>query len=132
MTTPTTTTLIGFLGKNREIRDTRERTTTTTVYNQVIDGEEEIEVRIPSRTYMKLSLATHLRTASGIETRWHDLILWSPDRDAFLARKGDQVRVTGRFEEYCFETTSGETRAGVHFVVQTFRFLRRKIRCEAA
>jgi single-stranded DNA-binding protein len=131
MSNPTTT-LIGFLGKDRETRTTRERTYTKTVHNKVIDGEEEIEVHVPSRTYMKLSLATHERTASGTATRWNDLILWSPSPEAFQARKGDQIEVTGRREEYEFETAEGETRTGVHFVVQSLRFLRRKIRHQAA
>jgi single-stranded DNA-binding protein len=128
----TLATLKGFLGKNRETRTTRERTYTKTVHNDVIDGEEEIEVYVPSRTYMKLSLATHERTADGISTRWHDLIFWQPSLEAFLARKGDQIQVTGRVEEYEFTTDQGETRTGVHFVVQSLRFLRRKIRQEAA
>ena len=126
------TTLKGFLGKNRETRTTRERTYTKTVFNDVIDGEEEIEVYVPSRTYMKLSLATHERTADGTATLWHDLILWQPSREAFLARKGDQIQVTGYVEEYEITTEQGETRTGVHFVVQSLRFLRRKIRQEAA
>ena len=128
----TFTTLKGFLGKNRETRHTRERTYTKTVHNDVIDGEEEIEVHVPSRTYMKLSLATHERTAAGPATRWHDLILWQPAPEAFLARKGDQIQVTGYVEEYEITTDQGETRTGVHFVVQSLRFLRRKIRQEAA
>ena len=128
----TFTQLTGFLGKNRETRTTRERTYTKTVHNDVIDGEEEIEIYVPARTYMKLSLATHERSATGPITRWHDLILWQPSPEAFLARKGDQIRVTGRVEEYEFTTDQGETRTGVHFVVQSLRFLRRKIRQEAA
>ena len=131
MSNPTTT-LIGFLGKDRETRTTRERTYTKTVHNKVIDGEEEIEVHVPARTYMKLSLATHERTASGPVTRWNDLILWDPSPESFQARKGDQIQVTGRREEYEFQTAEGDTRTGVHFVVQSLRFLRRKIRHQAA
>ncbi len=132
MSAPQTSSLIGFLGKDREIRTTRERTYTRTVHNKVIDGDEEIEVHTPSRTYMKLSLATHERSASGTVTRWHDVIIWNPSREASLARKGDQIQVTGRREEYEFQTAEGETRTGVHFVVESLRFLRRKIRHEAA
>jgi len=132
MNAPQTSTLIGYLGKDREIRFTRERTYTKTVHNKVIDGDEEIEVHTPSRTYMKLSLATHERSASGTATRWHDLIVWNPSPEASLARKGDQIEVTGRREEYEFQTAEGETRTGVHFVVESLRFLRRKIRHEAA
>ncbi|HEX3532052.1 MAG TPA: single-stranded DNA-binding protein [Thermoanaerobaculia bacterium] len=131
MSNPTTI-LIGFLGKDRETRTTRERTYTKTVHNKVIDGDEEIEVHLPSRTYMKLSLATQERSATGPVTHWHDLILWNPSAEAFLARKGDQIKVTGRREEYEFETADGETRTGVHFVVQSLRFVHRKIRQQAA
>ena len=126
----TLTQLTGFLGKDREIRFTRERTYTKTVHNDIIDGDEEIEVHVPSRTYMKLSLATHTRTASGIVTRWHDLILWQPEPHAFLARKGDRVEVTGYVEEYEITTEDGITRTGTHFVVQSLRFLRHKIHQE--
>jgi len=132
MSAPQTRTLIGFLGKDREIRITRERTYTKTVHNKVIDGDEEIEVHVPSRSYMKLSLATHERSASGTVTRWHDLIVWNPSPEASLARKGDQIEVTGRLEEYEFETADGEIRTCVHFVVASLRFLRRKIRHQAA
>ena len=132
MTTPTSLTLIGYLGKDRETRQTRERTYTKTVHNPVIDGDEEIEIRVPSRTYLKLSLATHERTASGPLTRWHDLIFWRPERQILMARKGDHIQVTGRFEEYQMETAEGDTVCRRHFVVETFRFLRMKIRAEAA
>jgi single-stranded DNA-binding protein len=132
MTTPTSLTLIGYLGKDREIRHTRERTTTKTVHNKVIDGDEEIEVRVPSRSYLKLSLASHERTAQGPVTRWHDLVLWRPERQPLMARKGDQVQVTGHFEDFQFETPEGDTICRRHFVVESFRVLRLKIRFEAA
>ena len=62
--------------------------------------------------------------------RWHDLIVWNPSPEASLARKGNQIEITGRLEEYEFETAEGEIRTGSHFVVQSLRFLRRKIRRE--
>jgi hypothetical protein len=130
---PKLTRLTGFLGKDREIRTTRERTYTKTVRNDVIDGEEEIEVFVPSRSYLKLSLATHIPSSQGgFVTRWHDLIYWHPTPDAFLARKGDKIRALGYVETYELTTEQGETRTGVHFVVQSIRFLCRKIRHEVA
>ena len=79
MSAPQTRTLIGFLGKDREIRITRERTYTKTVHNKVIDGDEEIEVHVPSRSYMKLSLATHERSASGTDLD-HNRVADIPER----------------------------------------------------
>jgi single-stranded DNA-binding protein len=125
-----TTTLIGFLGKNRIERVTRDQTRTIQFADPILDGElVEREITIPGRPYLKLSLATH--EAQG--TRWHDLIVWSPDlrtnvRNAYLARTGDKVRVTGRFEDYSFTTESGDTLSGSHFVVDDFHFERIKSR----
>ena len=132
MTTPTRLTLIGYLGKDRETRQTRERTYTKTVHNPVIDGDEEVEVRVPSRSYLKLSLAAHERTPAGPVTRWHDLVLWRLERQPLMARKGDHVQVTGHFEDFQFETPEGDTLCRRHFVVESFRFLRLKVRFEAA
>ncbi|MDP9120131.1 MAG: single-stranded DNA-binding protein [Acidobacteriota bacterium] len=120
---PKPVTLIGNLGKDRIERYTRARTYTAMVPDPILDGElVEREFTTRPRPYLKLSLATHGRT-----TTWHDLIVWSPDHStpvqaAYLARKGDKVRVTGHFENFEFETEAGETRSGCHFVVQSFNF----------
>jgi single-stranded DNA-binding protein len=130
MSTPqtSTTTLTGFLGKNRIERYTPERTFTVMVPDPILDGDlVEREVTTPGRPYLKLSLATH----EGQQTRWHDLIIWNPEhrtpvQNAYLARKGDQVKVSGRFENYQFKTPAGETISGRHFVVEAFHFARLK------
>jgi single-stranded DNA-binding protein len=128
-TSPATeTTLIGFLGKDRIERFTPERTYTVMVPDPILDNDlVEKEVTTPGRPYLKLSLATH----EGQVTRWHDLIIWSPDhrtpvQNAYLARKGDRVKVAGRFEDYQFTTTDGKTLSGRHFVVESFNFARLK------
>ena len=132
MTDPTRLTLIGYLGKDREVRETRERTKIRTVHNPVTESDEEIEVTIPSRSYLKLSLAAHELTREGRVTRWHDLVLWNPHHcsgvhPAYLARKGNRVQVTGVFEDYQFETPDGDTICRRHFVVESFRLL--EIKC---
>jgi single-stranded DNA-binding protein len=135
MSTPSTpsgtapVTLTGYLGKDRETRETRERTFVSRRYNPVALMREPLDVTVQSRTYLKLSLATHERTATGTRTCWHDLIVWNPGRETFLARKGDLIQVTGHSESYSFDTPTGPV-SGTRFVVQTLKFLRRKVRCE--
>jgi single-stranded DNA-binding protein len=134
MSTPTasTQTLVGYLGKDRIERYTEARTYTVMVPDPILDNElVEQEVTRPSRPYLKLSLATHEGARGGATTSWHDLIVWSPDQGsafhpAYLARKGDKVRVTGRFEEFQGKTQTGETICRRHFVVESLRFDRLK------
>ncbi len=133
MTTPQTfpQTLVGYLGKDRVERYTEPRTYTVEVPDPILDGElVEQEVTTRPRPYLKLSLATH-EGPGGKTTCWHDLIVWGPDQGsalhpAYLARRGDKVRVTGKFEEYRFQTATGETHTRRHFVVDTLRFDRLK------
>ena len=94
------------------------------------DDLVEREVTTRSRPYLKLSLATH-EGPQGRTTCWHDLIVWNPDQGsaihtAYLARKGDRVRVTGKFEEFPVKTETGETIRRRHFVVESLGFIRLK------
>jgi single-stranded DNA-binding protein len=129
-TSPSTTnptTLVGFLGKDRIERFTPERTYTIEVPDPILDGDlVEKEVTAPGRPYLKLSLASH----EGGTTCWHDCIVWGPEhrtgvQSAYMARKGDRVELSGRFEDYEFKV-DGKTIAGRHFVVEEFHFLRLK------
>jgi single-stranded DNA-binding protein len=127
----TTLTLIGFLGKNREIRATRERTDTFTRYNPVAESDDTYEVTHPSRDFARLSLAER----TGGATRWHQLVVWDLDRhqDARavrLARKGDLVQVTGRRETYRYTSAAGEPHEIEQLVVESFSIRRPKPRCE--
>jgi single-stranded DNA-binding protein len=121
-----TTTLIGRLGKDPIERFTPERTYIREVPDPVVeDLTVEREFTISPRPYWKLSLATH----NGQETRWHDCIVWSPEhrtavRNARLARRGDLIKLAGRFEPYSFTTPDGKTISGTHFVVEAFNFRR--------
>ena len=130
-TSPSQTTLEGFLGQNRIERYTPERTYTKEVPDPVVEHlRVEKEFTVPARPYLKLSLATH----EYGKTSWHDCIVWSPQtrtdvHSAYLARKGDKVRVSGRFEDYSFEVrkeTGTKVIKGTHFVVDEFHFLRLK------
>jgi single-stranded DNA-binding protein len=130
----TTVTLEGFLGRDRQILDTRERTYTKTWYDTLVEQEVEAEVVIPSQRYARLSLATHERQDGKPITRWHRLIAWHVDRTEFqnvrLARKGDRVRVTGRVESFRTTTPQGETRVVPQVVVDSFHLVKIKARCE--
>ena len=108
----TAVTLTGYLGQNREIRATQERTCTAFVpttfelhhaakiEHDEIDYLEVGEHTIPSREYALLSLATHRWQDGAQITTWHRIIAWNLDRHEHLAvrlcRKGDRVRITGR------------------------------------
>jgi len=125
---PTTITLTGYLGKDRETKTTATRTEirTYTEYNPVIDGDEEREVEITrgGREYLLLNLATHQGREERRSTTWHTLVVWHPEwlSGVRLARKGDCVTVTGRPEIYRYTDSTGQERVLNRFVVETFHF----------
>jgi single-stranded DNA-binding protein len=108
----TAVTLTGYLGQDREIRATQERTCTAFVpttfefhhadkiEHDEVDYLEVGEHTIPSREYALLSLATHRWQDGAQITTWHRIIAWNLDRHEYqavrLCRKGDRVRITGR------------------------------------
>ena len=110
--TSTAVTLTGYLGQNRQIRETKERTYTafvpTTFEFHHADEIHHDEVAfldlgdftVPSREYALLSLATHRWQAGEQTTTWHRIVVWNLDRHEHLpvrlSRKGDRVRITGR------------------------------------
>jgi single-stranded DNA-binding protein len=130
----TTSTLEGFLGKDRRILGTRERTYTAMRYNDLAGREVETEITVPSRDFARLSLATHRWKSGRQETRWHQLVVWNVDEPRWqnlrLARKGDRVRVTGRLERRRFTGADGEPREVEQFVVESFSLVRIKPRRE--
>jgi single-stranded DNA-binding protein len=106
-------------------RYTAARTRTVRIPGPILDVVEQ-EITAHSRPYLKLSLATH-EEPGGETTSWHDLVVWNPDQGsaihpAYLARKGDKVRVTGRFEEFQVKTETGEKVYRRHFVVESLHF----------
>jgi single-stranded DNA-binding protein len=130
MSTPSTstTTLVGFLGKNPIELFTPEWTKIVEVPDPILDGDlVEKEVTVRARPYLKLSVATH----EGQQTRWHDCIVWNPEhrtgvQNAYLARKGDMVKVSGQFESYTVKSKDGKVITLRHFVVEGFNFKRLK------
>lgn len=132
----TTLTLTGYLGADREIRTTRERTGTARHYNPVIDDWEEHDWSASGRSYARLSLATHKKTASGWQSAWHQLVVWNVDAmdrvNVRLARKGDRVRITGRPEVFTYTDETGTERKLHRVIVETYELLQPKVTREAA
>ena len=120
----TTLTLTGYLGGDREIRDTRTRTKTIRVKNPVAECFDEAEVTTRSREYARLSLATHRRVEGQWQTTWHQLVVWNVDRmehfNVRMARKGEKVTVTGHQESYEFIGEDGRPRTIERFIVESF------------
>jgi len=133
---PQLLTLRGNLGKDRDLRETRPQTKIVTAWNEIAEMNEEHEITIPPRDYIRLSLATRERGANGWETRWVHLVAWDLDRDNLagirLARQGDQIEITGTREVFTFTGEDGQERTFHYVSVATFKSLRRKIRFEAA
>jgi single-stranded DNA-binding protein len=131
-----TLTLEGFLGKDRTILETRERTYTATSWNEVAEQAEEYEATVPSREFARLSLASHHWEAGRRVTRWHQLVVWNVEdgrfRNVLLARKGDRVRVTGRVEQRRFIGRDGVERTARQVVVESFHLVRIKPRRRVA
>lgn len=130
----TTVTLIGYLGKDRQILDTRERSYTAMRYNDLAGRKVETEIPIPSQEYARLSLATHQWERGRQVTRWHRLVAWDVNRPEFrgvrLARKGDRVEITGRVEAFSTASSEGEPREMPQIVIESFRLVQVKPRRE--
>jgi single-stranded DNA-binding protein len=122
-------TLVGYLGKDRVVHQTQERTFTASRFNRIAEMDEQYEVRIRPRDFIRMSLAT--RSAYDSAPTWHQLVVWSPDHRGFrsvrLARKGDLVKVTGRLDTFRYNDRTGDHELH-QIVVETFQLLRLKIR----
>ncbi len=126
-----TITLTGFLGKDRQLLETRSKTKVISVWREVAEMFEEVEITEEPREYIRLSLAVRERGTKGFETRWVNLIAWDLHRTAVaglrLTRGGDRIEITGTEESYRFTTPTGEEREFRYVSVATFKNLRRKI-----
>lgn len=124
----------GFLGQDREIRETPQRLRTMSRWNPIAEMDEEFEVTIPGREYLVLSLAVRTDNDPRSKPRWHRLIVFDLHRQSIaaarLTRKGDRIRVKGRPETYRFTTPDGQLREIPQIVVQELRLLRPKVHCE--
>ena len=120
-------TLTGYLGKDPEIRGTKERTYTwqtparKLIFEhrgvQTLDRDDDVaeapvkyDVTVPSRDFAVLSLATHHWDGTKRITTWHRIVVWNVDRlehiGVRIARKGSRVEITGR--RTSFETREGQ------------------------
>jgi single-stranded DNA-binding protein len=93
-----TVTLYGNLGRDPEIRTTRERVFTRAVYDAVIDDAVEREYCKPGRELRTFTLAVNAKDAEDqpLPTRWHRCIDWQGCTADF--RQGDYVALTGFFK----------------------------------
>ena len=127
-----TLTFSGCLGKDRDLRDTRPQIKVITVWNEVAEMDEEIEITVPSREYIRLSLAVRERGARGWQTRWVNLVVWDLHRTEVagvrLSRMGDRVEITGTEETFTFTTETGEEREFHYISVRTFKRRQLKVR----
>ena len=119
-----TLTLTGYLGRDPEIRETRERKRTYTrrlrrefifEYNgvrtpdrdwEVAEEVAEYDVNYPPGEYAVFQLAVHTWKGRHQRTDWHRIIVWNVDTEekipVRILRKGSKVEVTGIRSSYTF------------------------------
>ena len=112
-----TITLTGYLGKDPEIRETKERTFTRQSHVEslifehrgartpdrpcdICEEPAEYDVTIPAREFAVLSLAVHTWIGRKQITDWYRVVMWNLERvgpgGVRIARKGSKVEITGR------------------------------------
>ena len=127
---PQNDTLIGYLGRTPELRDTATRTVEVERYNQVAETTEILEYETRSREYAVFSVATHSGHGSSRSTTWNRCILWNADRLEYrplrMAKPGERVEVKGRWNLYTFTDEAGQERTVRQLVVESFRVLQHK------
>ena len=125
-----TVTLIGYLGRTPEIRDTATRTLEIERYNPVAESTDTREYETRSREYAVFSVATHSGHGPSRTTTWHRCIVFNVDRLEHLplrmAKGGEKVAVTGRREPYTYTDGAGQSRTLQQIVVESFRVLQHK------
>jgi single-stranded DNA-binding protein len=106
-------TLTGYLGRDRQIRETQGRDVLRREpptrlefhlgdfkrYEEYLQDSGWYEATTPSREYAILALATSQWKDGKDQTTWYRVVVWNPDRDhrnVRLCRKGDRVKITGR------------------------------------
>lgn len=128
---PQTVTLTGYLGRDREIHETRPKTRTVMRYNDLAGRKVPTEITPRAREYAVFSLATTERVNGQPVTRWHRLLAWDVDRrpnfQYRLGYKGDLVQVTARVENFTFDAPDGTSRTITTHVLTSWKTLRKKI-----
>ena len=125
-----TVTLIGYLGRPVESKDTATRTVTAERANVIAETVEVYEYETQSRRYGVFSVATHTGHGDTRTTTWNRCVVWNLDRMEHqalrLARGGERVEVTGRWEDYTFQDPQGQDVTLRQLAVTGFRILGRK------
>jgi single-stranded DNA-binding protein len=122
--------LYGNLGRDPEVRSTREQVYTRPVYDSLIDDAIEREFHKPGRDFRTFTLAVNAKDAQGQPiTRWHRCIDWQGLTATY--RKGDRVALTGFFKVRKYEK-DGEIKEMRELVVTEAKLERMKVREQAA
>ena len=123
-------TLIGYLGRPAETRDTATRIVEYEYDNTVAEMVETFEYETRSREYAVFSVATHSGHGASRTTTWNRCIVWNSDRlehrGLRMARAGERVAVTGRWETYTYTDQDGTEHTLRQLVVQDFKVIGRK------
>lgn len=126
-----TVTLTGYLGNDPQYRLTREEIITRSYENPVAQCDDQVEVRIGNRLYLRHSLAVHPEGPGG-PTEWHQLLFWDggalKNQAARLAGRGDEVRITGRPTTHTFNDDEGHQRTVERIIVDDLQILQLKTR----
>ncbi|HEV2845058.1 MAG TPA: single-stranded DNA-binding protein [Thermoanaerobaculia bacterium] len=122
--------LYGNLGRDPELRSTREQVYTRPVYDSLLDDAIEREFHKPGRDFRTFTLAVNAKDAQGQPiTRWHRCIDWQGLTATY--RKGDRVALTGFFKVRKYEK-DGEIKEMRELVVTEAKLERMKVREQAA
>ena len=125
-----TVTLIGYLGRPVETRNTATRTVQYEVDNVIAETVETYEYETRSREYGVFSVGTHTGHGATRTTTWNRCIVWNlgrmEHRALRLAKTGERVEVTGRWEDYTFQDQHGQDVTLRQLAVTRFRVLGRK------
>ena len=125
-----TVTLIGYLGRPVERRDTATRTVTVERANEIAETVDTYEYETRSRGYGVFSVATHTGQGATRTTTWNRCVVWNLDRMEHLplrlARGGERVAVTGHWEDYTFQDPQGQQVTLHQLAVTGFRIIGRK------
>jgi single-stranded DNA-binding protein len=125
-----TVTLIGYLGRPVESRDTATRTVTVERANVIAESTDTYEYETQSREYGVFSVATHTGHGDTRTTAWNRCVAWNLDRMEHralrLAKSGERVEVTGRWELYTFQDQHGQDVTLRQLAVTGFRVLGHK------
>ena len=116
-------TLYGNLGGDPEERSFPAKTITKQVYDPIVDGPVERVINLEEVNFLTFSVA-----CGGYDDkplRWIYCVDW--EGCAFRARKGDNVKLVGYFEDRTY-TKDGEQKTTRQFVVVNCEIKRMKIR----